>query len=68
MGQPMYRRTLPSQSKAARRCAGYASDDMAQLAFLSAGGPDKDRHGIDPDGDGYACSWDPGRYRRAVGG
>ena len=68
VGQPLYRRTLPSQSKAARKCAGYRSDDMAQVAFLEAGGPQKDRHGIDPDGDGYACNWDPGLYRRAVGG
>lgn len=68
VGQPMYRRTLPSRSKAERKCAGYRSDDLAQLDFLEAGGPEKDRHGIDPDGDGYACNWDPGLYRRAVGG
>ena len=68
VGQPTYRRTFPSQSKAARKCAAYPSDDMAQFAFLDSGGPEKDRHGIDPDGDGYACKWDPARYRRAVGG
>lgn len=67
VGQPIYRRTLASKSRAARRCDGYSSNDMAQLAFLESGGPQRDRHGIDPDGDGYACGWDPGLYRRAVG-
>lgn len=68
VGQQVYARTLPSAARAARKCATYPSDDMAQLAFLESGGPQKDRLGIDPDGDGFACSWDPGRYRRAVGG
>ncbi|SDK70236.1 hypothetical protein [Aliiruegeria lutimaris] len=68
LGQPVYRRTLPNQAKAERKCAGYGSDDLAQLDFLESGGPERDRHGIDPDGDGYACRWDPGLYRRAVGG
>ncbi len=68
VGQQVYKRTLPNRAKAERNCAGYGSDDMAQFAFLDAGGPQKDRFGIDPDGDGFACSWDPGRYRRAVGG
>ncbi|RYH11824.1 hypothetical protein [Tropicimonas sp. IMCC6043] len=67
VGQPVYRRTMASQARADRRCEGYSSGDMAQLAFLEAGGPERDRHGIDPDGDGYACAWDPGLYRRAVG-
>ncbi|NDR57967.1 hypothetical protein [Aliiruegeria sabulilitoris] len=68
IGQPVYRRTLPNQAKAERKCAGYGSDDLAQLDFLKSGGPERDRHGIDPDGDGYACRWDPGLYRRAVSG
>ncbi|MDV7142157.1 hypothetical protein R3X27_05640 [Tropicimonas sp. TH_r6] len=68
VGQTLYTRTLPNRAKAERNCAGYGSDDMAQFAFMEAGGPQKDRFGIDPDGDGYACNWDPGRYRRAVGG
>jgi hypothetical protein len=44
-------------------CARYASPDLAQQAFLEAGGPDRDRKGLDPDGDGYACSWDPRPFR-----
>ncbi len=32
-----------------------------------AGGPERDQFGIDPDGDGYACRWDPSPFRKAVG-
>ena len=38
----------------------------AQQAFLEAGGPERDRKGLDPDGDGYACAWDPTPFRAAV--
>ncbi len=59
---------LGGQSKMARNCAGYASDDDAQADFLASGGPSRDRMGLDPDGDGYACGWDPSLYRRAAQG
>ncbi len=52
--------------RAERRCARYASSDLAQLDFLSRGGPQSDSLGIDPDGDGFACAWDPTPYRAAV--
>lgn len=54
------------QAKMQRNCAGYPSPDQAQIAFLSKGGPERDRMGLDPDGDGYACSWDPAPFRTAV--
>lgn len=50
-----------------RNCAGYPSPDQAQLDFLRKGGPERDRMALDPDGDGYACGWDPAPYRRARG-
>lgn len=53
-------------SKAARNCARYPSADQAQMDFLSLGGPEKDRKGLDPDGDGFACDWDPTPFRLAV--
>lgn len=53
-------------ARAQRNCAKYASPDQAQIAFLERGGPDRDRLGLDPDGDGYACAWDPAPFRRAV--
>ncbi|MET4103198.1 hypothetical protein ABIE58_002637 [Roseovarius sp. MBR-78] len=49
-----------------RNCAGYASPDLAQLDFLGKGGPERDRMALDPDGDGYACGWNPAPFRRAV--
>lgn len=44
-------------------CARYASADRAQLAFLGAGGPQRDPRGLDPDGDGFVCGWNPAAYR-----
>jgi len=66
-GTSTYKRSgLNTAAKSARNCAKFASPDQAQTAFLSKGGPEKDRQGLDPDGDGYACSWDPAPFRRAV--
>jgi len=65
-GTQMYKRgglQLNSYNKA---CSKFASPDLAQEAFLAAGGPDRDRKGLDPDGDGYACAWDPTPFRAAV--
>ena len=45
-----------------------SSPDQAQIDFLSKGGPERDRLSLDPDGDGYACGWDPRPFRKAVGG
>lgn len=47
-------------------CAPYTNADLAQEAFLAAGGPNRDRLGMDPDGDGFACGWDPSPYRAVV--
>jgi hypothetical protein len=66
VGTSRYGRSDPSADRAERACARYVSDDLAQEAFLQAGGPEGDRLGMDPDGDGYACGWDPERFRRAV--
>lgn len=45
-------------------CRRYSTPDQAQRAFLAAGGPERDPHGLDPDGDGFACGWDPEPFRR----
>ncbi|GAB4539493.1 MAG: hypothetical protein Tsb0024_10120 [Ruegeria sp.] len=55
------------QAKAQRNCAKYPSADQAQIDFLASGGPQRDRKGLDPDGDGFACGWDPSPFRSAVG-
>jgi hypothetical protein len=68
VGEKVYRRSgLKSASKAAAECAKYASVDAAQRAFLAAGGPKRDRKGMDPDGDGFVCGWSPTGYRQAAG-
>ncbi|SFR43045.1 hypothetical protein [Litoreibacter janthinus] len=68
VGQKVYRRSVFSSSKTAKACAGYSSAELAQDAFLKAGGPQKDKIGVDPDGDGYACGWNPAKYRGLVRG
>jgi hypothetical protein len=65
-GVQLYKRGgigLRDQDKA---CAKYSSPDQAQQDFLGRGGPERDRLGVDPDGDGFACSWDPRPFRTAL--
>ena len=62
-GTQLYRRSSFSLGNVGGGCASYASPDLAQAAFLARGGPERDRLGLDPDGDGYACAWDPSPYR-----
>ncbi len=54
-------RRMPA--KLQRACARYDSQDLAQAEFLASGGPRMDRRGVDPDGDGFACGWDPAPFR-----
>jgi hypothetical protein len=67
VGQKAYTRYSVGSGRAQRKCARYISADEAQQAFLKSGGPQKDRNGIDPDGDGYACNWSPATYRSMLG-
>lgn len=67
VGNKIFSRTgINLKDKAARNCAAFPSADLAQIAFLEAGGPQKDRRTLDPDGDGYACGWNPVSFRQAV--
>lgn len=68
VGVQLYNRGRTSQSKYDRVCNSYASPEAAQEAFLSKNGPEKDRLGVDPDGDGFACTWSPTPFRNARGG
>ena len=65
-GVQMYKRSGLGIRSADSACAKYASPDKAQQDFLAKGGPDRDRMGIDPDGDGFACTWDPRPFRTAL--
>lgn len=63
-GMQVHRRLgFASVAKTQRNCAKYNSADDAQLEFLTRGGPTRDRLALDPDGDGYACDWNPAKYR-----
>lgn len=69
VGQPVYSRSSRfNEDRYRRACAEFGSSDQAQAAFLAAGGPERDRRGLDPDGDGFACFWDPTPFRAARGG
>jgi hypothetical protein len=67
VGEPLYSRSpFKSENRSLRNCAKYVSEAAAQEAFLKAGGPERDRYGLDPDGDGFACRWDPTPFRAAI--
>ena len=68
-GASQYSRSnFNAQARYQKNCAKDPSPDLAQTEFLSSGGPQKDKLGLDPDGDGYACSWDPTPFRKAKSG
>lgn len=64
-GQAIWPRGGVHLTPSARACARYVSSDLAQMAFLEKGGPQKDALNLDPDGDGYACGWDPRPFQLA---
>lgn len=65
-GQQLYSRSgFNAQNRFERNCAKYSHSDLAQEAFLNNGGPNRDPQGLDPDGDGFACYWDPAPFRAA---
>ena len=66
VGEQMYSRSAIRLTSANAACARFKSPDLAQEAFLKAGGPERDPKGLDPDGDGFACAWDPRPFRTAL--
>ncbi len=65
-GVQLHRRSSFGKKDPAAACLRFPSSDLAQQEFLARGGPDRDRLGLDPDGDGFACDWDPRPFRLAV--
>lgn len=63
VGQSIYPRNVGARVASVGNCGRFRDADAAQRAFLSGGGPEADRYGLDPDGDGFACKWDPAPYR-----
>jgi hypothetical protein len=63
VGERVYPRFPLRLGRPEVRCSDFRTTDLAQDWFLTNGGPDRDRAGLDPDGDGFACNWTPDRYR-----
>ncbi len=62
VGEKIYNR-LKLNKDSVRRCSHFGNADDSQRFFLSKGGPQVDLWGLDPDGDGFACDWNPNIYR-----
>jgi len=67
LGESIYSRSGIALSSSEKACARYDSPAAAQEAFLKSGGPKRDPRNLDPDGDGFACSWDPTPFQRVRG-
>jgi len=63
VGQSIYPRSAGAKVAGLGNCGRFRDADAAQRAFLAGGGPARDRYGVDPDGDGFACQWNPAPYR-----
>lgn len=65
-GTPRYARSGVDEGTGGRdlNCADFASGAAAQWFFLSLGGPARDPHTLDGDGDGLVCEW--GREARRL--
>ena len=66
VGTQLYSRQFASKTRFDWNCSKYSSQSAAQEAFLVWGGPRVDPKGIDPDGDGFACYWDPKPFRSVL--
>ena len=58
VGENIYNRLTFIYSEGTN-CNEYSIPEIAQMAFLSAGGPRRDTLLLDSDGDGFACAWVP---------
>ena len=65
IGKRLYKRLIV-KSKKMNPCLRFQSADDAQRFFLLKNGPEKDSWSLDQDGDGFACSWSPDKYRKIV--
>ena len=67
LGESVYNRANPFREKQSiTACGKFPSPDQAQIEFLARGGPERDPKSLDPDGDGFACAWDPTPFRSAL--
>ncbi|ABD54137.1 hypothetical protein Jann_1220 [Jannaschia sp. CCS1] len=64
-GQQQWRRN-PFRRDGGSLCAQFETRDEAQDRFLRDGGPERDPNGMDPDGDGFVCGFDPTALRASA--
>lgn len=64
-GERQYRRN-PFRADGQSLCLEFETRDEAQDRFLRDGGPDRDPNGMDADGDGFVCGFDPSDLRASA--
>jgi len=64
-GETIYPRSRIALANSERACGRYDTPEAAQQAFMRSGGPQRDSRNLDPDGDGFACFWDPTPFQKA---
>ena len=65
VGEKIYIRP-PIKKEKLDPCLRFVSSEDAQRFFLKKSGPQKDFWNLDPDGDGFACKWNPDQYRKLL--
>ena len=63
IGKRIYRRNYIKSNDEPNNCSRFRTKDDSQRYFLANGGPELDPLRLDPDGDGYACFWNPENFR-----
>ncbi len=64
LGEPNFSRSFSFKFNSNIECRKFKSSDDAQRYFLMNGGPTENPKGLDPDGDGFACQWNPETFRK----
>lgn len=64
-GQQQWRRN-PLRADGQSICTQFPTRDQAQDRFLRDGGPERDPNGLDADGDGFVCGFDPNELRASA--
>ena len=65
LGETIYPRSKIALTNSEKSCGRFGTPEAAQQAFLKSGGPRRDPKNLDPDGDGFACYWDPTPFQQA---
>ena len=65
-GEKIYARNLFHSLDHWTECNSFRTSDSAQRFLLNNGGPELDSRNLDPDGDGFACNWNPSVYRQLI--